>query len=84
MALFVFFLILFAAFAWFISWGMVAILFYPKKSIHFIGIHWQAPMLNYFNKLDWETILPKEQLPHQLEQLMPVIEEKLDHFLEIG
>lgn len=80
MALFVFFLILFAAFAWFISWGMVAILFYPKKSIHFIGIHWQAPILNYFNKIDWGTILPKEQLPHQLEQLMPVIEEKLDHF----
>lgn len=56
------------------------LVFYPKKPIHFLGFHWEAPILGYIKKLDLETILPKEQLPKQLDQLMPVIEDKLDHF----
>lgn len=59
---------------------MVMLVFYPKKPIHFLGFHWEAPILGYIKKLDLETILTKEQLTKQLDQLMPVIEDKLDHF----
>lgn len=80
MLFFAFLLIMFASIAWLISWGMVMFVFYPKKPIHFLGFHWEAPIQGYFKKLDLETILPKEQLPKHLDQLMPVIEDKLDHF----
>lgn len=80
MALFVFLLILFAVFAWLISWGMVKILFYPKKSIHFLGIHWEAPIVQWAKTLQWQQLIPADQLPKQLDQLLPVIDGKLDDF----
>lgn len=59
---------------------MVLLVFYPKNPIKLLGFQLEAPIRHYIKKVDLETILPKEQLPEQLEQLMPVIEDKLDHF----
>jgi hypothetical protein len=55
MALFVFLLIMFAAFAWLISWGMV-------------------------KTIEWQQLIPADHLPKQLDQLIPVIDTKLDDF----
>lgn len=80
MILFVFLLIMFAAFAWLISAGMIMLLFYPKKPLQLLGLYLEAPILAFVRKLDWNSILPKEQIPEQLDALMPVIDEKLDDF----
>lgn len=71
---------MFAAFAWLISWGMVGILFYPKKSIHILGIHWEAPILQWVKTIEWQQLIPADHLPKQLDQLIPVIDTKLDDF----
>jgi hypothetical protein len=80
MALFVFLLIMFTAFAWLICWGMVAILFYPKKSIHILGIHWEAPILQWVKTIEWQQLIPADHLPKQMDQLLPLIDTKLDDF----
>ena len=80
MILFIFLMIMFAAFAWLISAGMIMLVFYPKNPIRLLGLYWESPMLTFVKKLDWNNILPKEQIPEQLEALMPVIDEKLDDF----
>lgn len=72
--------ILFAAFAWLISWGMVAVLFYPKKPIQLLGFYWEAPFLKWAKLIHWEAIIPANQLPKQLDQIMPIIDSKLDDF----
>ena len=78
---FLFFLIIsFAIFAWFISWGMVAVLFYPKKPIQIIGFRYEAPFLQWAKSIQLEQLIPNDILPKQLDQLMPIIDDKLDDF----
>lgn len=72
--------ILFAAFAWLISWGMVVMLFYPKKPIQLLGFYWEAPFLKWAKIIDWNAVIPAENLPKQLDHLMPIIDSKLDDF----
>lgn len=59
---------------------MVGILFYPKKSIHILGIHWEAPILQWVKTIEWQQLIPADHLPKQLDQLIPVIDTKLDDF----
>ena len=70
----------FASLAWFISWSMVGLLFYPKKPIHFLGNSWQAPIIGWIKNLQINKIIPSDNLANQLDQLMPVIDQKLDDF----
>ena len=69
-------LVLFAGLAWFISWGMIAILFYPKKPI----LGWQSPLMGWVKAFDLNTLIKEEQLRGQLDQLMPTLDHKLDDF----
>lgn len=69
-------MLLFAGLAWLISWGMVGILFYPKKPI----LGWQSPFVGWVKSVDMSTLLNKETLDHSLEKIMPIIDEKLDDF----
>jgi hypothetical protein len=73
-------LFLFGSLAWFISWSMVGLLFYPKKTIHFLGISWQAPIIGWVKTLQIDQLIPTENLSIQLDQLMPEIDQKLDDF----
>lgn len=59
---------------------MVGILFYPKKSIHILGIHWEAPILQWVKTIEWQQLIPADHLPKELDQLIPVIDTKLDDF----
>ena len=69
-------MLLFAGLAWLISWGMVGILFYPKKSI----LGWHSPLVGWAKSVNMNTLLNKETLDHSLEKIMPIIDEKLDDF----
>ena len=69
-------MLLFAGLAWLISWGMVGILFYPKKPI----LGWQSPLVGWAKSVDMSALLNKETLDHSLEKIMPIIDEKLDDF----
>jgi hypothetical protein len=69
-------MLLFAGLAWLISWGMVGILFYPKKPI----LGWQSPLVGWAKSVNMNTLLNKETLDHSLEKIMPIIDEKLDDF----
>ncbi len=69
-------LILFTVLAWLISWGMIAILFYPKKPI----LGWQAPLIGWVKAFDLNNFLKEDQLTGQLDQLMPTLDDKLDDF----
>jgi len=69
-------MLLFACLAWLISWGMVGILFYPKKPI----LGWQSPLVGWAKSVNMNTLLNKETLDHSLEKIMPIIDEKLDDF----
>lgn len=69
-------LILFTVLAWLISWGMIAILFYPKKPI----LGWQAPLIGWVKAFDLNHLLKEDQLTGQLDQLMPTLDDKLDDF----
>ena len=69
-------LVLFAGLAWFISWGMIAMLFYPKKPI----VGWQAPLIGWVKAFDLNSLIKEEQLTGQLDQLMPTLDHKLDDF----
>jgi hypothetical protein len=69
-------MLLFAGLAWLISWGMVGILFYPKKAI----LGWQSPLVGWAKSVNMSTLLNKETLDHSLEKIMPIIDEKLDDF----
>jgi len=69
-------MLLFAGLAWFISWGMIGILFYPKKPI----VGWQAPLIGWAKNIDLSNLLNEEKLDAQLDKVMPVIDEKLDDF----
>jgi hypothetical protein len=69
-------MLLFAGLAWLISWGMVGILFYPKKPI----LGWHSPLVGWAKSVNMNTLLNKETLDHSLEKIMPIIDEKLDDF----
>lgn len=69
-------MLMFCSLAWFISWGMVAILFYPTKSI----LGWQAPLIGWTKKIDVNAYLGDEKLHLQLEQVLPMIDQQLDDF----
>jgi hypothetical protein len=69
-------MLLFAGLAWLISWGMVGILFYPKKPI----LGWQSPLVGWVKSVNMSTLLNKETLDQSLEKIMPIIDEKLDDF----
>ncbi len=69
-------MVLFAGLAWLISWGMVAILFYPTKTI----FGWQAPLIGWVQKINLNDLLHEEKLDTQLDKVMPIIDEKLDDF----
>ena len=69
-------LILFTVLAWLISWGMIAILFYPKKPI----LGWQAPLIGWVKAFDLNHHFKEDQLTGQLDQLMPTLDDKLDDF----
>lgn len=69
-------MLLFAGLAWLISWGMVGILFYPKKPI----LGWHSPLVGWAKSVNMSTLLNKEILDHSLEKIMPIIDEKLDDF----
>ncbi len=69
-------LVLFTGLAWLISWGMVGILFYPKKPI----LGWQSPLAGWAKSFDLSTCLISKDLDHQLDKLMPQIEKQLDAF----
>lgn len=65
-----------AGLAWLISWGMVGCLFYPKKAI----LGWQSPLVGWVKSVSIDKYLNKENLDHSLEQMIPIIDEKLDDF----
>jgi hypothetical protein len=69
-------ILLFSGLAWFISWGMIGILFYPKKPI----LGWQAPLIGWAKNIDLSNLLNEENLDAQLDKVMPVIDAKLDDF----
>jgi hypothetical protein len=69
-------ILLFSGLAWFISWGMIGILFYPKKPI----LGWQAPLIGWAKNIDLSNLLNEEKLDAQLDKVMPVIDAKLDDF----
>ncbi len=69
-------MLLFAGLAWLISWGMVGILFYPKKPI----LGWQAPLIGWARNIKLSHLLNEEKLDTQLDKVMPIIDEKLDDF----
>ena len=68
--------LLFAGLAWLISWGMIGILFYPKKPI----LGWQAPLIGWAKNINLSHWMSEEKLDAQLDKVMPVIDEKLDDF----
>ena len=69
-------MMLFAGLAWLISWGMVGILFYPKKTI----LGWQAPLIGWARNFNLTHLLSEEKLDTQLDKVMPIIDDKLDDF----
>ena len=69
-------ILLFSGLAWFISWGMIGILFYPKKPI----LGWQAPLIGWAKNIDLSNLLNEEKVDAQLDKVMPVIDAKLDDF----
>ena len=69
-------MMLFAGLAWLISWGMVGILFYPKKPI----LGWQAPLIGWARNFNLTHLLSEEKLDTQLDKVMPIIDHKLDDF----
>jgi len=69
-------LVLFTGLAWFISWSMIAILFYPKKPI----LGWQAPLIGWVKDFELNTLIKEEQLTGQLDKLIPTLDHKLEDF----
>lgn len=45
-----------------------------------MGIHWEAPILQWVKTIEWQQLIPADHLPKQLDQLIPVIDTKLDDF----
>ena len=88
---------LFAAFiGWFISWGIIKILFQPINPTTFLGFKVQGifPKYQKFIAIQLATIISKEVFslsdisskissPSSIEKIIPFVDEKVDHFLRV-
>ncbi len=88
---------LFAAFiGWFISWGIIKILFQPIKPTAILGFKLQGILPKYqkFIATQLATIISKEVVslrdisskissPSSIEKIIPFVDEKVDHFLRV-
>lgn len=45
-----------------------------------MGIHWEAPILQWVKTIEWQQLIPADHLPKQMDQLLPLIDTKLDDF----
>jgi len=67
-----------ASLAWLLVWGMVKVIFIPSKTRSILGITWQAPIHVLVKKINLTQLVQGNADP--LEQLMPLIDTRLDDF----
>lgn len=67
--------------AWFISWGYIKILFFPKTSISFGKLKWESVLHQIIQKLPIDSLLTQHKAS-SFNSLLPFIEPHLDSFFK--
>jgi len=71
-----------ALLGWFISWGFIKVLFFPRSTKQFFGKHWQSPFAKIAHQISINDLLPLFTKSDSFNALLPFIDNELDVFFK--
>jgi len=66
---------------WFLSWGYIKILFFPKSSVFIGQYEWESPLLTIIKKIPIDDLLASYKL-NSFTLVLPFIDTQLDLFFK--